>query len=132
MFEFLEHRKVLLVYTPLTIYWLALIIGTSLPTVSVPSVALGDKLVHFIAYLILSVLLNLALIYQTKSIFLKANHTISALVISSAYGILDEFHQGFIPGRSQDIFDWVADTIGAIAGVVIILYLKKKFGFYPK
>ncbi|MBM9519788.1 VanZ family protein [Desulforhopalus vacuolatus] len=29
------------------------------------------------------------------------------------YGITDEFHQSFIPGRSPDIFDVFADSIGA-------------------
>lgn len=132
MFEYLEQKKITLVYAPLIIYWIALVIGTSLPTVSVPSVAFGDKIVHFATYLILSALLNLTLLYQNKNDLLKSKHTVSAFIIVSIYGALDEIHQGFIPGRSQDIFDWLADTIGALAGVFLLLYLLKRNGYIAK
>ncbi|MBM2835248.1 MAG: VanZ like family protein [Candidatus Brocadiaceae bacterium] len=35
--------------------------------------------------------------------------------IASLYGISDEFHQSFTPHRSVDVFDWLADTAGAVA-----------------
>ncbi|MDR2491693.1 MAG: VanZ family protein [Spirochaetaceae bacterium] len=34
----------------------------------------------------------------------------------SAYGVLDEFHQSFVPGRQVSAFDWAADTVGAVLG----------------
>ena len=45
---------------------------------------------------------------------------LSSLVIVSAYGATDEWHQSFVPGRSTEVQDWMADTIGA--GVGIVLY----------
>ena len=36
-----------------------------------------------------------------------------AVAITSAYGATDELHQYFVPGRSCDVYDWVADTAGA-------------------
>jgi VanZ family protein len=36
-----------------------------------------------------------------------------------AFGALDEVHQGFVPGRSQDAMDWVADAAGAALAVVL-------------
>ena len=39
---------------------------------------------------------------------------ILAIGITSLYGISDEFHQFFTPHRSVDIFDWLADTAGAV------------------
>jgi VanZ family protein len=132
LFEYLEQKKIILIYVPLAIYWIALLIGTSLPTVSVPSVAFGDKIAHFAAYLILSALLSLSLLFQNKNDMLKSKHTIWAFIIVSFYGGLDEIHQGFIPGRSQDIFDWLADSIGALAGVLFLLYLLKRNGYIAK
>jgi len=44
---------------------------------------------------------------------------ILAGVLISMGAALDELHQLFIPGRDAEFFDWVADTIGAIAGLTI-------------
>jgi VanZ family protein len=37
----------------------------------------------------------------------------------SLWGALDEWHQQFIPSRSMELGDWIADSIGGIAGVTI-------------
>jgi VanZ family protein len=34
--------------------------------------------------------------------------------IVSLYGVTDEIHQHFVPGRSPDVLDWAADTTAAI------------------
>ncbi len=39
-----------------------------------------------------------------------------AILITSAYGVSDEFHQQFVPHRACELSDWVADTLGGIAG----------------
>ena len=38
---------------------------------------------------------------------------LAVLFIVSIYGVSDEFHQYFVPGRSCDFLDWGADTLGA-------------------
>lgn len=38
---------------------------------------------------------------------------IVAAALSSLYGVTDEFHQIFTPGRSCDPMDWLVDTIAA-------------------
>ncbi|WP_425619489.1 VanZ family protein [Anatilimnocola sp. NA78] len=35
----------------------------------------------------------------------------------AVYGAVDEITQGLIPGRSPDVFDWIADVGGAALGV---------------
>jgi VanZ family protein len=42
-----------------------------------------------------------------------------ALVAISSFGALDEWHQQFVPGRSQDRSDWLADTVGAALGITL-------------
>src|ERR1700733_4225674 len=39
-----------------------------------------------------------------------------AVAIASVYAATDEFHQFFVPQRSADVADWLADVIGATAG----------------
>ena len=36
----------------------------------------------------------------------------------AAFGAIDEWHQGFIPGRFPDAADAVADAAGSAAGIV--------------
>lgn len=44
---------------------------------------------------------------------------IVAAALSSLYGVTDEFHQIFTPGRSCDPMDWLVDTIAAALGALI-------------
>lgn len=44
---------------------------------------------------------------------------IIAAALSSLYGVTDEFHQIFTPGRSCDPMDWLVDTIAAALGALI-------------
>jgi VanZ family protein len=73
-----------------------------------------DKLVHFTEFGLLCLMtcwsLSLARI-GTRVIY----KIIMAIVLTSLYGISDEFHQSFTPHRSVDVFDWLADTAGAVA-----------------
>ena len=50
---------------------------------------------------------------------------IVAAALSSLYGVTDEFHQIFTPGRSCDPMDWLVDTIAAALGA-LICYLALK------
>ena len=73
-----------------------------------------DKLVHFaeFGFLCLMTCWSLSLARIDTRVIYKI---ILAIVITSLYGMSDEFHQLFTPNRSVDVFDWLADTIGAVA-----------------
>jgi hypothetical protein len=49
-----------------------------------------------------------------------------ATIAASAYGLLDEWHQSFVPGRSPDPRDWIADTLGALAGAALAAALLRR------
>lgn len=55
-----------------------------------------------------------------------------ALILSSLYGISDEFHQIFTPGRSCDPMDWLVDTCAAAIGAAIVWTLLKKHSSRPR
>ena len=94
-----------------------------------PSLNVGDKAVHFFAYFVLAVLLYLTLIYQRKSIILFKYATIFTILIIAIYGALDEIHQMYIPGRSMDYYDWLADIAGGIIALILIKYIAKKLNY---
>jgi VanZ family protein len=125
LFEYLEKRKVMLVYFPLTLYWIILFTATTLPGQDLPNLGISDKIEHFSAFFVLAILLNLALIYQRRSYVLFKNASIATIIITLSYGVIDEIHQLFIPGRSADIRDWLADSSGVILGIILLNLLKR-------
>jgi len=48
-----------------------------------------------------------------------------ATLFVSAAAALDEVHQLFIPGRNGSLMDWVFDTIGVAAGLLIGSWLMR-------
>jgi VanZ family protein len=42
-----------------------------------------------------------------------------AILLGSAYAVTDEVHQAFVSGRHASPFDWLIDTAGVIAGVLL-------------
>ena len=50
-----------------------------------------------------------------------------AIVVMAIIGRLDEYHQGFVPGRSgNDNFDWLADCLGAAAGAFLFKAIHRR------
>lgn len=81
-------------------------------SVSLPSYS--DKLIHFIVF----GLLCLMICWTLSSVKIGRKwiyKIILAIGITSLYGASDEFHQFFTPNRSVETFDWLADTSGAVA-----------------
>jgi VanZ family protein len=93
--------------------WAALIFSLSArPTLPAPEVPYLDKVAHFGAYAVLGACLAFAVHRSSLPMAL-------ALFLGAAYGASDEIHQMFVPGRSPDVFDWVADAAGVAASVYL-------------
>ena len=73
-----------------------------------------DKSLHLVEYGILAMLFCRALIGDGHG---RLASLLLAVVLASAYGASDEWHQSFVPRRSSDVYDWLADSIGGGAGV---------------
>jgi VanZ family protein len=77
---------------------------------------LADKAVHAVFFAVLALLIYRALFRGAA--FPWGRAAVLAMVITSIYGALDEYHQSFVPLRSPELADWVADTIGALLVLV--------------
>jgi len=83
-----------------------------------------DKIVHLLEFAILGFLLSFGYIISLNSPpRIKAASTFLTGIV---LGALDEFHQYFVPRRSTDILDWMADAAGVLAGLFIFIYLSRK------
>lgn len=53
-------------------------------------------------------------------LYLASGRVGLAVALASIYGAVDELHQAFVPGRSADAADWLADTLGAALAVLAL------------
>lgn len=127
MLKVLYKHKKLLVYTPLVIHWVSIFVLTSLPSDSLPHFALYDKFKHFIAYLVLSILLTLSFRVQSRFRHAKKDFVKYSFLITIAYSTFDEIHQFFIPGRDAEILDWIANLLGIILGIFLVKRIITKY-----
>jgi VanZ family protein len=77
----------------------------------------GDKTVHVVAYAGLAGLTVRSLFFGTRW---SPGHVFSAAsLLAILYGISDEWHQAFVPGRSSGVDDVIADAAGALLGAAL-------------
>ena len=63
-----------------------------------------------------------ALTYVAMRVSLPANWQTAALLaltVALAYAAIDEWHQGFVPGRDADIGDVGRDAVGALSVILV-------------
>ena len=113
-------------YLPAVIWAVLIMIVSSIPDVSTSAVGFTwiDKIAHFCEYFILGFLTAYAVSgfsRKTWSIFLIS------VLMTAVYGVLDEFHQLFVPGRFMEGWDMVADFLGSILAVTLFVrFLQRK------
>ena len=86
--------------------------GVSLPA------DVSDKLLHTLAYMGLAVLVFRAVAGGSPAGMTRRT-AIATVLITVAYGISDELHQMFVPGRSADLHDVYADAAGGAIGLAL-------------
>ncbi|HUQ02825.1 MAG TPA: VanZ family protein [Kofleriaceae bacterium] len=76
----------------------------------------GDKIVHAAVYGLLAQFYALTAERSSRRV------TLYAILGAVAYGVTDELHQSFVPGRDASVFDLVADAVGATLGALFIAW----------
>ena len=110
-------RLIIIYWLPVVAYLGLIFYLSSLPQlVEITPFSGFDKLAHVGEYAILSWLLSRAL--RRASPF-GQHAALIAVLFATLYGISDEFHQSFVPGRSVELLDVVCDAGGAILAQLI-------------
>jgi len=110
--------RVALAWTPALLYaaFIWLVSSMSHPDfVPVADVPFQDKGVHFLVYGVLALFIAHGAARTWPSWPLWRGFVL-AVVAATLWGALDEFHQSFVPGRSSDVVDLLADALGATFG----------------
>ncbi len=101
------------------IYCSVIFILSSIPGSEISGLPAPDYVMHAIEY----AGLGLLLCWWRMTVGESASRAIiQAILMASLYGISDEFHQYFVPGRFCSISDWAADTVGATAGALLFAW----------
>ena len=87
-------------------------------TLPLPAVVNLDKLLHLMAYTVLGLAFLFALSPGWRIRRPRAA-AVATVLFCLAYGLSDEFHQQFVPGRFPGADDLVADTLGGLLAVTI-------------
>jgi VanZ family protein len=105
------------------IFWLSSL--TTLPHIKTPIIS-ADKLAHMSVFFVFCWFSRRALFFQSSSLFIKRWSLIGAFLLACIYGYFDEVHQIYVPGRSYDYFDMLADAIGALIFVILFTILDRR------
>ncbi len=114
------------------------------PAGLMPPIPQSDKLAHALAYAVFAMLVFRALVSRSTGIPACAGESqtiptrrddpqmpkkalVLGVILASLYGASDELHQHFVPCRSCDVFDWLADTGGAAAAALAWPWLTRRF-----
>ena len=84
-----------------------------------------DKLLHAAAYGLLAAMVFHGMLRSGRPWPPRALFWVPVL-FTALYGASDEFHQYFVPTRSCDALDWLADLTGALATTAALLALSRR------
>ena len=112
-------------HLPAMVYALAILVLPSLTSFRTPVIRLlaTDKIAHFLEYAIFAFLTYRSMTHlkepaSTRVIFLMC---FFYLVV---FGLVDEVLQAFIPSRTADVWDYVADLSGGLVVLAVAGYLR--------
>ena len=110
-----------IIKTLLPVFWMIIIfVLSSQPYDSFPSGITNAEqaAAHIFLYAVLAYLIVVAAVSQEKTWRVK-NVILFSVFFSVFYGITDEYHQGFVPGRYVSFGDLAFDFVGAVLGAFL-------------
>ena len=122
-------KNQLKLWLPPIVYALLIFALSSIESASLPSLPFkpGDKLIHLGEYGLFGFILARFFVQMDLK-----NSYLWAAAVASFYGATDEIHQFYVPGRTMEVYDWIADTFGGLLGSQIYRLWTKKFSSRPK
>jgi len=105
-----------LLWGPVIAYMVLIFVESSMSSAPLPS-NVSDKWAHVGGYVLMGVLAVRA-VHGGLPTRVTSRGALIAMCITIGYGAFDELHQWFVPGRSADPFDLLADATGGVIGLI--------------
>lgn len=112
-------------FRALTVGWMMLIyILSSQPSLPMSELFTGeDLLAHVAFYAVLGVFMARSL---TPPRVTAWNRILLLTILVAVYGVLDEYHQSFVPGRDVSAWDILADGLGGFLAALMLFWRDRK------
>lgn len=106
-------RRALHYWAPVVAWMLVIFAASSRPRIPYQN-DVPDWFSHALVYLVLALLSARAL---SAGQALDLRLAVLAFAVCVGYGVSDELHQAFVPGRHPDVWDVAKDAIGTLIGL---------------
>lgn len=117
----IQLKKFLRFWLPVISWGLVIFLFSSKPTGRASEIHWQDfifkKTAHVLIFGLFAILLYRAIRQEKVE---NKNAGLLSIFLTFAYGVTDEFHQSFTPGREPTFRDIIFDTIGAILAIYLI------------
>ena len=115
--------KYIYYHFPWQLMMIFIFVLSSIPGDQCPEIQfkLEDKIAHFFVFGILALLLARSF-RNTLNPLWKNRYILWSILIGMVYGLIDEWHQMYIPGRYTSLSDWIADLLGAVCFVSLYFW----------
>ncbi len=118
----LRHR--IWYFFPLAFYLVLIFYLSSRPAFAIRH----DKIGHTLEYAGLGFLIARLFVWRLRGAIRPMGIVLGSVLLGMIYGMTDEFHQSFVPGRESSGWDVMADAFGSLLGAlsyVLYHYLKR-------
>lgn len=104
---------------PMLLWAVVLFVQSSIPASELPEweFLTHDKLMHVLVYVVFSWAVHRGISNQDRFPVLARHSYVCTIFVVALYGVSDEFHQSFVPGRESSVLDWMANCAGAMVFV---------------
>jgi VanZ family protein len=107
---------------PAAVWAAVLFFLSAVPDVPASALPVNDKVAHLGLYTVLGA----ALAWGRRRAGGGPPPHIALMILGVLYGMSDELHQAFVPGRDSSALDFLADTVGVLLGYTIVLSLFRR------
>lgn len=111
--------RLLRVWGPVAGLMAAIFFASAMPSPPRLPGALPDVAAHAIGYAVLGAAM-LRGVTGAEWSRVTAGAALLAVGLTVSYGLTDEFHQSFVPGRTPELRDLAADAVGAAVGTGLV------------
>ena len=120
-------RTVLVYWVPIPVYLGLIFLASSISRIPFKlPVAWLDKVIHFVEYAVLAILVARAVrsLRWPRTWWATWLVTVAAVLV---FGSLDELYQGTVAGRNSDLLDLLADVSGGALGSLTYLWIAMRW-----
>tara|TARA_Y100000385_G_C13018813_1_gene605170 strand:- start:253 stop:633 length:381 start_codon:yes stop_codon:yes gene_type:complete len=114
-------------FIPTLVWCFVILLGSFISASEIPSIAVSDKLIHFLFYAIFAVLLYMPIRINTKRAYSFVLTGVIVFLTGFFLGSIIELVQHLvIDGRFGEYLDLLANTLGIVTALLICEILKRK------